>query len=236
MKVRKSALFILIVLLMGAIEAFGGGSREESFSQEAGGDPAAPVTTEEPGNVGNGASGSVESGGGENGDSPDSAEENAPIGEETRRLIEASSLRGFKERVPSVDFSLPALDGGEVSLSDHRGSVVILNFWATWCPPCREELPSMVRLQNELRDEPFTILAVSVREQPETVLSFLEETGFELPVLLDESGNTGVEYGVRGIPTSYVVDTGGRVLAMLVGAREWDDPEVVALMRHLAEE
>lgn len=94
----------------------------------------------------------------------------------------------------------------------------------------------MVRLQEELGDEGFTILAVSLREEREIVTSFLEENGFELPVLLDSSGAVGTQYGVRGIPTSYVVDTDGRVLGMLVGAREWDEPEVITLMRHLRSE
>lgn len=231
MRAITSSFIILFAIISLGGDLFAGGNRENSFSEDAGGDPSAPVTSEEGDVVGEEAA-APESGDGE----PAQVTGNATIDEETRRLIEASSLRAFPERVPSVDFSLPPLEGENVALSDYRGSVVLLNFWATWCPPCREELPSMVRLQEELGDEPFTILAVSLREDRDTVRSFLDENGFELPVLLDESGESGMQYGVRGIPTSYVVDTEGRVLAMLVGAREWDDPEVIELIRHLAEE
>lgn len=94
----------------------------------------------------------------------------------------------------------------------------------------------MTRLQRELGSDKFTILAVSLREERDLVASFLEDNGFELPVLLDATGGVGSQYGVRGIPTSYVLDTEGRVLGMLVGAREWDAPEVVELMRHLGAE
>ena len=165
----KRTLISIVVLLTAAGFLFGGGQSEAPAAEER-----APVTSEEP--------------------AADSEEpKNPPIGEETKRLLEASGLRIFKERVPSIDFTLPRLEGGDVSLSDYRGSVVLLNFWATRCPPCREELPSMVRLQEELGDEGFTILAVSLREEREIVTSFLEENGFELPVLLDSSG--AVEIG-----------------------------------------
>jgi thiol-disulfide isomerase/thioredoxin len=212
----KRTLITIVFLPLFAALLYAGGESEGSAPAPAT-EERAPVTTEEP--------------------AAETEEEGSPpIGEETRRLLEASGLRVFKERVPSIDFTLPHLDGGQVSLSDYQGSVVLLNFWATWCPPCREELPSMVRLQEELGADNFTILAVSLREEREIVSSFLEENGFDLPVLLDGSGAVGTQYGVRGIPTSYVLDANGRVLGMLVGAREWDDPEVIDLMRHLGTE
>lgn len=209
----KRATISIVGFLFVTALLFGGG---QSSSPAVESEEQAPVTTEESTPADQGA--------------------NPPLGEETRRLLAASGLRAFKERVPSIDFTLPRLEGGDASLSDYEGSVVLLNFWATWCPPCREELPSMVRLQERLGEENFTILAVSLREERELVSSFLEENGFDLPVLLDTTGAVGTQYGVRGIPTSYVVDSDGRVLGMLVGAREWDDPEVVELMQHLGSE
>lgn len=200
---------LILILLGGALYA---GGRQETPPEP---EREAPVTTETV--------------------APEESE-NPPIGEETRRLLEAGGLRVFRERIPSIDFTLPRLEEGEASLSSYQGSVVLLNFWATWCPPCREELPSMVRLQEELGNGSFTILAVSLREERELVASFLEENGFALPVLLDATGQVGTQYGVRGIPTSYVLDREGRVLGMLVGAREWDAPEIVELMRHLGSE
>lgn len=207
---KRAVITILLFTLFGGLLSAGGAQEAEAEAESE-----APVTTETA--------------------APEESE-NPPIGAETRALLEASGMRVFQDRIPSIDFTLPRLEGGETSLSSHQGSVVLLNFWATWCPPCREELPSMVRLQEELGDENFTILAVSLQEESDLVASFLEENGFELPVLLDRTGQVGGEYGVRGIPTSYVLDTNGRVLGMLVGAREWDSPDVLELMRHLGAE
>ena len=219
------SIALLTILLLPVLPALAEGSQEGS-PPPAEGNAATGSAPEE---SRRGSTGGTDRAG-------DDASENPPLGETTRRLLEASSLRPFPERVPSVDFTLSRLEGGSVSLSDYAGSVVLLNFWATWCPPCREELPSMVRLQEELGSDNFTILAVSLREERDVVESFMDEHDFELPVLLDPSGSVGMQYGVRGIPTSYVVDREGRVVGMLVGAREWDAPEVKELIRHLASE
>lgn len=141
--------------------------------------------------------------------------------------LDAIGLRTFQGEIPAVDFTVPHLGGTSTSLSDYAGSLVFLNFWATWCPPCRAEMPSMEVIHNEFGGEPFKILAVNVQEDAPTVQSFVDEFGYTYSVLLDESGGVAGEYGVRGIPTTYIIGPDGVVLAQLVGTREWDEPEII---------
>ncbi len=131
--------------------------------------------------------------------------------------------------VDAVDFELPVLStDARRSLSSFEGDVVLLNFWASWCPPCIEEMPSMQALYERLGGAGFEIVAVNLQEDPATVQSFIDKNGYDFPVLLDRSGSIAREYGVRGIPTSYVVHSDGRLLAMLVGPYEWDDDGIVS--------
>lgn len=221
-------LFIILILLIAGAGLFAGGSSESEG-------PGRP-TEEVPGSPQPGSPSPATGGAPDTGSATGPVAGERSIDSETRQLLEESRIRVFRERVDSIPFTLKNPQGEDVSLADYQGSALLLNFWATWCPPCIEELPSMIRLEEELRDSNFAMLAVSLREEPELVSSFLEEHGFDLPVALDISGQVGMEYGVRGIPTSYVIDQQGKVLGVLVGAREWDDPEVIALFEHLGGE
>ena len=116
------------------------------------------------------------------------------------------------------DFTLPTLDGDEITLSDLRGRPVLINFWATWCPPCRFEMPAMQRVYEQYKDQGFVILAVNYRESADQVKPFVEELGLTFPVLLDETGNVATQYRVIGLPSSYFVDKEGRVQTVQVGA------------------
>ena len=131
--------------------------------------------------------------------------------------------------VDAVDFELPVLSSDtRRSLSSFEGDVILLNFWASWCPPCIEEMPSMQALYEQLGGAGFEIVAVNLQEDPATVQSFIDKNGYDFPVLLDRSGSVAREYGVRGIPTSYVVHSDGRLLAMLVGPYEWDSEGIMS--------
>lgn len=152
-----------------------------------------------------------------------------------RELLAEIGVRTFDEEILAVDFGIPSLAGDETSLSDYSGEFVFLNFWATWCPPCREEMPSMEVMHQELSDLPFQVVAIDVQESPEVVTSFVEEMGYSFPILLDESGRVAANYGVRGIPTTYFISPRGTVLGMLVGTRYWDEPDILATMREIAE-
>jgi thiol-disulfide isomerase/thioredoxin len=121
-----------------------------------------------------------------------------------------------------------------VSLSDYRGKVVFLNIWATWCPPCREEMPSMEKLYRELRGEGFEILAVSIDALgAKAVAPFMKEYRLSFPALLDPEGTVQQLYGTTGIPESFIIDKKGIIAEKIIGARNWATPEVIRFFRNL---
>jgi peroxiredoxin len=143
-----------------------------------------------------------------------------------------------ERNVVAPDFILPGLNGTPVRLSDHRGNVVLLNFWATWCPPCRAEMPSIEKLYQLYRERGLTILAISNDVSGRSVVEpFVRERGLTFPILLNPEGDVFAQYGVRGLPTSYVLDRRGRIVSGEVGARDWSAAAArEAVERLLAEE
>ena len=107
------------------------------------------------------------------------------------------------------DFTLKSLDGEELSLSDFRGDVVLINFWATWCGPCRAEIPDFEQVYGKHKDKGFMILGLNQQESPGVIEPFAEELGMTYPVLLDEQGQVMSEYRILGLPTSVLVDRDG---------------------------
>lgn len=129
------------------------------------------------------------------------------------------------------DFTLKNLAGENVSLSSLRGKVVLLNFWATWCPPCREEIPSMVKLNQAMAGKPFQMLAVSIDEGgKEAVEKYFKSLGATLPTLLDTNQQIGALYGITGVPETFVIDPNGVILKKHVGPLEWNHPDVVSFL------
>lgn len=122
-------------------------------------------------------------------------------------------------------------EGMERRLDEFRGSVVLLNFWATWCPPCLAEMPSMSVLYNELDKLEFEMVAVNVGESPELVAAFVREFDIDFPVYLDPDSRAAAVFGVGSIPTTLIIDRNGDARAYLSGAYEWDTPEVIELFR-----
>ena len=116
-----------------------------------------------------------------------------------------------------------------MKLSDYRGRVVFLNFWATWCPPCRDEMPSMERLHKLLGGRGLEIVAVDLQEPKDTVQKFVKDNSLTFTVLLDAQGAVGGAWGAQSIPTTYLIDRKGRILARSVGGRQWDSADMVAL-------
>ncbi|MHB8453566.1 MAG: peroxiredoxin family protein [Acidiferrobacterales bacterium] len=131
------------------------------------------------------------------------------------------------------DFTLKDLDGKAHRLSDYRGKLVIVNFWATWCPPCRREMPSMERLYEQLKGRQFVILGVEVGEGWDVVQPFVEQMKVNYPILLDRNAAISQKWHLMGLPTSYVIDPQGRIAAVIVGGRDWMDPGLRAQMVHL---
>ena len=134
------------------------------------------------------------------------------------------------------NFLLKAPDGRSHQLQHYRGKVVLVNFWASWCPPCIAEMPGMQRLADRMADRPFALLAVNVGESAFRVAKFLALIGVDFTTLLDESGETFRTWGGKALPTSYVLDGVGRVRYVAYGKVDWDDEDIVAALSALAAE
>jgi thiol-disulfide isomerase/thioredoxin len=146
--------------------------------------------------------------------------------------VGAAELPPLSQRLTVIDDPAPApplrladLDGVEHDLADLEGRLVLVNFWATWCPPCRREMPSMEHLYQALRERGLTVLAVDVGEDVDTIFSFTGQLdpAPTFPLLLDPDSQAAQAWGVKGLPTSFVVDPAGRVIIRAVGGTEFDD-------------
>lgn len=132
---------------------------------------------------------------------------------------------------PAPDFTLKDLSGNPVALSSLRGKVVLLNFWATWCPPCRQEIPSMMLLNKTLEGKPFQMLAISEDAGgKEAVEGYFKESGTLLPVLLDTDQAVGQRYGLTGVPETFVIGKNGVILKKVIGAMDWNAPDATAFL------
>jgi thiol-disulfide isomerase/thioredoxin len=152
-------------------------------------------------------------------------------GETLQQRMERQGLGVAQKPLVPIEFELPDLAGNTVKLSSLKGKVVFLNFWATWCGPCRSEMPSMQRMYEKLKGEGLEILAVDLQEDKEQVQRFARELGLNFPILLDSEGVVGAKYNARAIPTTYLFDRKGFIFARAVGARQWDTPEMLATLR-----
>ncbi len=128
------------------------------------------------------------------------------------------------------DFTVALLRGETLKLREQRGKAVMINFWATWCPPCREEMPAMERLYRRHRERGFVILAVSVDTDASLVRPFLEQHKLTFPVTLDAKMDLANTYGVRALPSSFLVDRYGYLAALALGPRAWDNRAAHALV------
>ncbi|MFN8543107.1 MAG: TlpA disulfide reductase family protein [Candidatus Binatia bacterium] len=162
----------------------------------------------------------------------------AIVGVAALGLLAAVAFVGVRQRSNDLaaDFVLPDLKGQAVRLSALRGKVVLVNVWTTWCPPCREEMPSMERLFQKMAGRDFQLLAVSEDEgEPATVEEFVRTMQVSFPVLLDPEHQVGDRYGVWGYPETFIVDRAGRLAERVIGPRTWDAPATVAQIERLLE-
>ena len=137
---------------------------------------------------------------------------------------------------PAPDFDTVDLQGNVWSLSKLKGQVVFLNFWATWCPPCREEMPSMQRLYAKLPKDKFEMIALFNKDEPAAVKNFIAKLGITIPILSDEYNFAGAKYGLTGLPETFIIDKQGIIREKIIGAAEWDSPEnIEMLMKYINE-
>jgi len=120
---------------------------------------------------------------------------------------------------PAPDFALQNMDGETFTLSELRGNAVLLNLWATWCPPCRAEMPAIEKIYREYKEQGLVVLAVNATSQddPLAIVPFAEEYGLTFPILLDETGEVGALYQLRSLPSSFFIDRGGVIREIVIG-------------------
>ena len=135
---------------------------------------------------------------------------------------------------PAPEFTLPNLNNEMVSLSDFEGKVVLLNIWATWCPPCVEEMPSMQKLYQTLKGEGLEIVAVSIdTDGAKAVAPFMEKHKLSFPALIDTQGLMQRLYRPTGVPESHIIDRNGKVVDKVIGPRDWASPDALRYFRDL---
>jgi len=150
------------------------------------------------------------------------------VGAEETALLDTPS-----QPVEALDFTAQTLDGRTVRLGDLKGQVVFLNFWATWCVPCKAEMPAMERLHRALRGQPFRMLAVNLQEDPAAIRKFVDELGLTFDIVLDPTGTITRDYAVNNLPLTYLIDKQGLIVARALGERPWDEGAYLGYVRVL---
>ena len=153
-----------------------------------------------------------------------------------QRVFAAAGLPVLQKAQPVIDFTVPLVDGGTRNIQELSGKVVFLNFWASWCGPCRIEMPSMEKLYQKFKPQGLEMLAVNYGETPETVRAFLAKNKLSFPAGLDVSGKITELYWVTAFPTTYIIDREGRIITRVIGSLQWDTPEIMAAFAALLEQ
>jgi peroxiredoxin len=144
-------------------------------------------------------------------------------------------LQPMKDIAPTPAFSLVTPEGKKIALKDFTGKIVLLNFWASWCVPCREEMPAMDKLYQEFKDKNFVILAVAVKDRKQDTVNFVKELKITYPIALDPEGEVGMLYGAWGLPATYIIGPKGEGLARGWGPAEWYGANARKLIKDLVD-
>jgi peroxiredoxin len=147
--------------------------------------------------------------------------------------LQGQSGRGLETGSPVPGFQLPALGGGTADLAAYRGQVVLVNFWATWCPPCVSEMPSLDRLGRTLRGEGLVVLGVSVDADEQALRAFVARHDLGFTILRDPGAHTAAAFRVTGYPQTFLIARDGTLVKMVLGPAEWDTPEAIGYFRAL---
>ena len=155
---------------------------------------------------------------------------------DSREMDRLFSIVGVIKVPPTNDpvrINLKDINGKNISLSDFKGKIVFLNFWTTWCPTCRIEVPSMEKLHQKFKNKDFAMVTVNLRESASKVKAFFKKFKLTFTALLDSTGEVGASFGIRAIPTTYILDKTGRIIGRVNGPREWDSKAAIALFENL---
>ena len=147
----------------------------------------------------------------------------------------AKELKALTPRAPFSALKLTDINGRTHELSEYKGKVVLVNFWATWCPPCRAEMPSMQRLKQKMAGKPFAIVAIDMAESPQQIRAFTQQMQppIDFTILLDKDGRALKDWKVFVFPTSYIIDAQGKIRYSLLGSTEWDEAATVKTIEGL---
>jgi peroxiredoxin len=159
-------------------------------------------------------------------------------GTENRKLERLFKEMGVLQIPPAADaveIQLKDQNGRPTLLSEFRGKIVFINFWTTWCPACVIEMSSMEKLHQKFKDKDFAMVAVNLQESDTTVLKFFKEYKLTFTTLLDSTGEVGAAFGIRGIPTTFILDKKGIIIGRALGPREWDSRDSFDLFEYLTE-
>ena len=155
---------------------------------------------------------------------------------EVTELLQKLNLTAYSRSTIPPEFKGRMADGREASLASHRGKVVLLNFWATWCLECRPEMPAFERLHREFSAQGLAVMGINAREGTATIREYAKERGLTFPLILDPSGKINITYGVIGLPTTFLIARDGRAVALAIGPREWSGKLARAVIQALLAE
>ncbi|MGZ3593698.1 MAG: TlpA disulfide reductase family protein, partial [Syntrophales bacterium] len=160
-----------------------------------------------------------------------------PAFSQERGLYSKIGIQSVRDNIKTPDFCLDGLNVKKVQLKALKGNVILLNFWATWCGPCKEEMPSMEALYQQYRERDFVLLAISVDDgSPEPTRNFIQKHRYRFPVLLDPAGKTLDLFEIDRIPATVIIDKKGRMIGRAIGPRDWSKPEVFSLIDQMLDD
>ena len=159
----------------------------------------------------------------------------APAAQDASATLRSLGFYVYDKPIDLPVSTIPALNGATLKAQDFNGKISLLNFWATWCPPCRAEMPSIDRLYAQTKDTKFQIIAVNSGERSAQVASFIEKNKYSFPIYLDESNELSQIFAARGLPSTYLVNKEGKIFATRIGAMEYDQAALIKLLKELAD-
>jgi thiol-disulfide isomerase/thioredoxin len=146
------------------------------------------------------------------------------------------TLKPYRGDPQPLPLDLYSVEGARVTRSDYTGKVTVVNFWATWCPPCVEEIPSLNRLRGLMRGRPFELISVNYAEDGRRVRQFMQQVDVDFPVLLDEDGRVSSAWNVLAFPSTFVIGKEGLIIYGVNAGIHWDQPDVVRILNKLMEQ